>query len=132
MSSEDNKAVISGFLREVFNQRNLAIVDEVFAPDHALLSPETGTEKVVGRTEVIKRALEEYHAEGSGSGSTILNQIAEGDWIATSYTLGEGQAEHMGVMISYLVDGKIKETFVVAREVSSAPEPDWVDRKILN
>jgi hypothetical protein len=133
MSSEDNKAVISGFLREVFNQRNLAIVDEVFAPDHALLSPETGTEKVVGRTEVIKRALEDYYdAEGPKARCTILNQIAEGDWIATSYTLGEEQAEHMGVMVSYLVDGKIKETFVVAREVSSAPEPDWVDRKILN
>jgi hypothetical protein len=137
MSSEDNKAVISGFLQEVFNQevfnqRSLAIVDEVFAPDHALLSPETGTEKVVGRTEVIKRALEEYHAEGSGAGCTILNQIAEGDWIATSYTLGEEQAEHMGVMISHLVDGKIKETFVVAREVSSAPEEEWEDRKIIN
>jgi hypothetical protein len=133
MSSEDNKAVISGFLREVFNQRNLAIVDEVFAPDHALLSPETGTEKVVGRTEVIKRALEDYYdAEGPKARCTILNQIAEGDWIATSYTLGEEQAEHMGVMISYLVDGKIKETFVVAREVSSAPESDWVDRKIFN
>jgi len=132
MSSEDNKAVISGFLQEVFNQRNLPIVDEVFAPDHALLSPETGTEKVVGRTEVIKEALDDYHKKGSGAGCTILNQIAEGDWIATSYTLGEKQAEHMGVMISHLVDGKIKETFVVAREVSSAPEPEWVDRKIFN
>jgi predicted SnoaL-like aldol condensation-catalyzing enzyme len=132
MSSEDNKAVISGFLLEVFNQRNLATVDEVFAPDHALLSPETGTEKVVGRIEVIKRALKEYHAEGPRARCTILNQIAEGDWIATSYTLGEEQAEHMGIMISHLDDGKIKETFVVAREVSSAPEEEWEDRKIIN
>ena len=132
MSLEDNKAVISGFLQEVFNQRNFAIVDEVFAPDHALLSPETGTEKVVGRTEVIKRALEDYYEKESGARCTILNQIAEGDWIATSYTLGEERAEHMGIVISHLVDGKIKETFVAAREVSSAPEEDWVDRKILN
>ena len=131
MSSEDNKAVISGFLREVFNQRNLAIVDEVFAPDHALLSPETGTKKV-DRTEVIKRALEDYHKEKSGARCTILNQIAEGDWIATSYTLGGEQAEHMGIMISHLVDGKIKETFVVAREVSSAPEGQWEDKKVFN
>jgi hypothetical protein len=131
MPSEDNKDVISDFLQKVFNQKDLAIVEEIFAPDHALLSPETGTEKVEG-PEVIKVALDDYHKVGSGAGCTILNQIAEGDWIATSYTLGEEQAEHMGVMISYLVDGKIKETFVVAREVSSAPEPDWVDRKILN
>jgi hypothetical protein len=133
MSLEDNKAVISGFLQEVFNQRNPAILDEVFAPDHALLSPETGTEEVVGRTEVIRRALEDYYnAESPGARCTILNQIAEGDWIATSYTLGEERAEHMGIMISHLVDGKIKETFVVAREVSSAPESEWVDRKIFN
>jgi hypothetical protein len=132
MSLEDNKAVISGFLQEIFNQRNFAIVDEVFAPDHALLSPETGTGKVEG-TEVIKRALQDFdQAEGAGARCTILNQIAEGDWIATSYTLGEEQAEHMGIMINHLVNGKIKETFVAAREVSSAPEEDWVDRKILN
>jgi SnoaL-like domain len=131
MSLDDYKAVISSFLQEVFNQRNLAIVDEVFAPDHTLLSPETGTGKVQG-TEVIKRALEDYHKVESGARCTILDQIAEGDWIATSYTLGEEQAEHMGVMISHLVDGKIKETFVVAREVSSAPEGDWEDRKVFN
>ena len=83
-------------------------------------------------TEVIKIALEDYHTEGSGAGCTILNQIAEDDWIATSYTLGEGQEEHMGVMFSRLVDSKIQETFVVAREVSSAPEREWEDRKIFN
>ena len=131
MSSKDNKHVISDFLQKVFNQKDLAIVEEVFAPDHALLSPETGTEKVEG-PEAIKKALEDYHSKGSGAGCTIVKQIAESDWVATSYTLGEGQAEHMGVMINYLVDGKIKETFVVAREVSSAPEEDWEDRKILN
>ena len=127
---EDNKAVISGFLQEVFNQRNLAIVDEVFAPDHIVLSPETGTGEVKG-TEVIKRALEDYHKEGAGAECTILNQIAEGDWVATSFTLGEGRAEHMGIMTSRLVDGKIQESFVVARHVS-APDSDLSERKILN
>jgi predicted SnoaL-like aldol condensation-catalyzing enzyme len=131
MSLEDNKAVISAFLEEVFNQRNAAIVDEVFASDHALLSPETGTGRVEG-TEVIKRALEDYYEHESKASCTILNQIAEGDWIATSYTLGEEQTKHMGVMISHLIDDKIKETFVVAREVSSAPEGAWEDRKVFN
>jgi len=131
MSSENNKDVISDFLQKVFNQKDLATVEEVFAPDHALLSPETGTEKVDG-PEVIKVALDDYHKLGSGAGCTILNQIAEGDWVVTSYTLGEQQAEHMGIMINYLVDGKIKETFVVAREVSLAPKGEWEDRKVFN
>jgi len=121
MPLEDNKTVISRFLQEGFNQRNLTIVDEVFASNHILRSPLTGVGGVSG-TEVIKRALEDYHVHGTGSRCTILNQIAEGDWGATSYTLGEEQEEHMGVMSSRLVDGKIQETFVVARDVVSESE----------
>src|SRR5215212_10184910 len=117
MSLEDNKAVIRRFLQEGFNERNLTIVDEVFASDHVLRSPLTGMEGVSG-TEVIKRALEDYYEHGTGGRCTILNQIAEGDWVATSYTLGQEQEEHMGVMSNYLGDSKIQETFVVARDVS--------------
>jgi hypothetical protein len=132
MSSEDNKAVIRRFLEEGFNRRDLTVVDEVFAPNHFLVSPETGTEQVTD-PKVIKEALEDYHTDGSGAGCTIINQIAEADWVATSYALGEGYAEHMGIIMCRLADGKIQETFVVAREVSSsAIESDWVRRKILN
>jgi hypothetical protein len=131
MSSAGTQAVGTNFLQEAFDRQNVDIVDEVFASDHVLRSPEAGTEEVKG-TKVIKRALKDYHTEGSGAGCTILNQIAEDDWVATSYTLGERQEEHMGIMINHLVNGKIKETFVAAREVSSAPEEDWEDRKIFN
>ena len=88
MSSGGNQAVVTNFLQEVCDRQNVDIVDEVFASDHVLRSPETGTKEVKG-TEVIKRALEDYHTVGSGAGCTILNQIAEDDWVATSYTLGE-------------------------------------------
>jgi hypothetical protein len=131
MSSRGNQAVVREFLNEAFDRQNVDIVDEVFASDHVLRSPETGTGEVKG-TGVIKRALEDYHTVGSGAGCTILNQIAEDGWVATSYTLGEGQEEHMGVMFSRLVDGMIQETFVVARGVSTAPEGEWEDRKIFN
>ena len=122
MSLEDNKAVISRFLQEGFNQRNLTVVDEVFASNHVLRSPLTGVGGVSG-TEVIKRALEDYlnHAQGTGR-FTIENQIAEGDWVATSYTLRDAQDEHMGVMFSRIDDSKIQETFVVARDVSESEE----------
>ena len=124
--------MVRDLLQRGFNQRDLTVVDDVFAPDHVLISPETGTEQVTS-PEVIREALEDYHTEGSGAGCTVLDQIAEGDWVATSYTLGEQQAEHMGVIMCRLASGKIQETFVVAREVSpSAIESDWVRRKILN
>jgi SnoaL-like domain len=124
MSLEDNKDVIRSFLEEGFNQRNLTVVDEVFASDHVLRSPLTGEGGVSGTAE-IKRALEDYHnhAQGTGARCTILNQIAEGDWVATSYRLREAQEEHMGVMFSRLDDSKIQETLVVARDVSESEGP---------
>jgi hypothetical protein len=130
MSLEDNKAVISRFLQEGFNQRNLTVVDEVFASNHVLRSPLTGAGGVSG-TEEIKRALEDYlnHAQGTGR-VTIENQIAEGDWVATSYTLRDAQEEHMGVMFSRL-GSKIRETFVVARDVSG-PGSDEQRRRHIN
>jgi hypothetical protein len=131
MSLEDNKAVISRFLQEGFNQRNLTVVDEVFASNHVLRSPLTGVGGVSG-TEVIKGALEDYHEHGTGGRCTILNQIAEGDWVATSYTLGEEQEEHMGVMTNRLVDNKIQETFVVARDVSEPDGPVEALRQHVN
>jgi ketosteroid isomerase-like protein len=131
MSLEDNKDVINRFLRRGLEQRDLTVVDEVFASDHVLRSPLTGVEGVSG-TEEIKRALEDYlnHAQGTGR-FTIENQIAEGDWVATSYTLRDAQEEHMGVMFSRLDDSKIQETFVVARDVSG-PGSDEQRRKHIN
>ena len=131
MSVEDNKAVVRSFLEEGFNQRDLTVVDRVFAPEHKLTSPETGTEAVEG-VEVIKEALQDYYENGTGAPCTILKQIAEGEWVATSYALGEGQAEHMGVLMCRLINGRIEETFVVAREVSSPTEDDLAARKIIN
>jgi ketosteroid isomerase-like protein len=131
MSFEDNKDVINRFLRRGLEQRDLTVVDEVFASDHVLRSPLTGVEGVSG-TEEIKRALEDYHNHAQGTGRfTIENQIAEGDWVATSYTLRDAQEEHMGVMFSRLDDSKIQETFVVARDVSG-PESDEQRRRHIN
>jgi ketosteroid isomerase-like protein len=131
MSLEDNKDVINRFLRRGLEQRDLTVVDEVFASDHILRSPLTGVEGVSG-TEEIKRALEDYHNHAQGTGRfTIENQIAEGDWVATSYTLRDAQEEHMGVMFSRLDDSKIQETFVVARDVSG-PESDEQRRRHIN
>jgi hypothetical protein len=130
MSVEDNKDLVGRFLREGLDRRNMDVVDEVFAPDHLLLSPELGTGQVEG-TDVIKGALEHYHSDGAGAGCNILNQIAEGEWVSTSFTLGREEAEHMGIMTSRVVGGKIRESFVVARDVS-APDSDSSLRKILN
>jgi predicted SnoaL-like aldol condensation-catalyzing enzyme len=112
MEMEDNKSVVRRFLHEAFDRQNPTIVDELFAPDHVIRGPKLGTGEVRG-TEEIKDELHDY----TGARCTIQYQIAEGDWVATSYTLHEENQEHMGVLLSRLADGKIQETFVVAREI---------------
>ena len=52
-----------------------------------------------------------------------------GAWVATSFTLGEEQAEHMGIMRRRVVDGTIQESYVVARDVW-ASDSDLSERKL--
>jgi predicted SnoaL-like aldol condensation-catalyzing enzyme len=142
MSWEGNKSVISRFFQKGFNERNLAVVEQVFAPNHVLQSPAVGAKTIQG-TEYIKKAIEDYHNHSAEAACTIVNQIVEGDWVATAYTLDDRQGQHMGVMVSRLVDNMIQESFIVARDVSEPsltenriaadPEPDEEGmRKVFN
>ena len=128
MSLDHNKALVSWFLLDSFNQRNVEVVDEVFASDHHLHSPalETGT---VEGTEAIKRMIHDYLddvEEGARVTCTIQKQIAEGEWVTTYYTLettnytseGPRNEAYWGVMISCIAHNTIQESYVVAQEVS--------------
>ena len=120
MYTEDNKAVVRRYLLEGLGGSNPDVVDEVFAPDHVLSSPELGMETIIG-TQIFKSAIEEFRSAG-GVRCTIQSQIEEGAWVATSYTLSEEREDHMGVMVSRVAEGRIGESHVVARTVSDSPE----------
>src|SRR5687768_7537862 len=59
MSVDNNKSLISWFLLESFNRRDLKVVDKVFSSDHRLHSPaiETGVEE---GPEAIKAMIRDY------------------------------------------------------------------------
>ena len=97
------------------------VVDEVFAPEHRLSSPEFGPEPEIG-TQIIKDIIEDFRDNVRDLTCTIESQIEEGNWVATSYTLREEQDDHMGIMLSRVVDGKIQESHVVAKTVSGQQE----------
>jgi len=61
--------------------------------------------------------IEGFRRDTDDLACTVENQIAEGDWVATSYTLSEAE-EHRGIMLSRVVDGRIQESHVVAQTVS--------------
>ena len=108
MGIEENKGEIGRFLcREVFFNRDLAVVDEVFAPDVVWRSPENGDELSRG-TDVIKEELNRY-ADEKGE-IAILEQIAEGESVATRYRLEVFGRKYVGVTLSRFADGKSRNT----------------------
>ena len=119
VQSEDNKAVVRRFLLEALGKLNAEVVEDVCAPNHVLSGPEFGTEGIAG-TEIIKDAIEEFREEVGAVECTIQRQIEEGEWVATSYTLSEENDVHMGILFSRVVAGKIEQSHIVARTVSTA------------
>ena len=127
MQAGSNKEVVSRYFLQGLGEPNPDVADEIFAPDHTLNSPEFGMDAVKG-TQVIKDAVEGLRRDAVGVGCTIENQIEEGDWVATSYTISEEQNDHMGIMISRVEDGKIVESHVVAKTVTLGEEGQRTDR----
>ena len=83
MSTEDNKALIRRLIEEVWNQGNLAVFDELYAPDFIFHDP--GLPLVRTREEDkrwiagILKAFPDFHL-------TINDLIAEGDQVVVRLT----------------------------------------------
>lgn len=112
MGMEENKAAIGRFLsQEVFFGGNLDVVDEVFASDVVLRGPENEAQlEGSAAIDLIKGELYDY--EGVDGEITILEQIAEGESVATCYTLEVEGTKYGGVTLSRFADGKIREYLV--------------------
>ncbi len=116
MSVETNKGLVQKFLEEAFNKRNLAIVDELIAPNfgnhNSIGLNEVGPEGVKRMIEAQWHALPDLHTE-------ILELVAEGDKVVvmavdsfTSHVDGK-KKEIAWMEIIKLADGK----FIAARSV---------------
>jgi SnoaL-like domain len=128
---EVNKDKIRRFLsQEVFfgPVESLAVVDEVFADDVVWLAPGNG-EVILSGTGEIKAELRRYREVGGEI--AILEQIAEGESVATRYRLEVGREQRrafVGVTLSLFADdGKIHEYRVVVTD-----EPDNLAKKMGN
>jgi steroid delta-isomerase-like uncharacterized protein len=94
MSTEENRALIRRLYEDVFNQRNLALVDELCTSDQAFHNPPT---TLHGREE-FKQLLSLYLTAFPDARFTVEDVIAEGDRVASRYTFrGTHQGELMGI-----------------------------------
>jgi steroid delta-isomerase-like uncharacterized protein len=120
MTIEQNKAVIRRLFGEVYNAKNVALIDDLTTPDFVDHNPVAGLE--AGRTG-LKQFIGMVATVFPDNHLTVDDLVAEGDRVAvrwTSYNTHTGgdffgippagrTAVFSGTTIYRLVDGKIAE-----------------------
>ena len=99
MQVETNTTVASRWYEEVFNAGNVALIDELFAPDfvdHDPSNPLPGLEGVRQLVGMYRGAFPDLHL-------TIEDEITEGDRIVTRFT---GRGTHRGSLMGIPPTGK--------------------------
>lgn len=94
MSTEENKAKTRRIIEEAVNKGNLAVVDEILAPDyvyHRSLGDVKGPEGLKQFFTMLRTAFPDINA-------TIEDMVAEGDMVAYRFILkGTFTGEMMGI-----------------------------------
>lgn len=95
MSTEDNKALVRRFFEEVFNEKNLASIDEFVGPNIIEHSLPPGLPAVIEGTRLF---IGMYLAAFPDLHFTLEDQVAEGDEVATRFTSrGTHKGEFQGI-----------------------------------
>jgi steroid delta-isomerase-like uncharacterized protein len=128
MTAETNKATIRRIVEEIQNGDNLALIDELLAPNFVNHTPAPGLSP---DREGIKQLLSMFRAAFPDGVMTIEDMIAEGDKVATRKTYrGTHQGEFLGlpptgrhvsvglIDMMRLVDGKVVEHWNVGDDLS--------------
>ena len=135
--SEENKAVVRRLFEEAWNQGNLAVVDELFAPDYVGHIPP----EILNGPEAFKQFVKEYRTVFPDIHFTIEDLVAEGDKVVGRWTCrgthkGElqgipatgVQVTSTGIHVSRIAGGKIVEAWSnwdamgVMQQLSAASE----------
>jgi len=128
MTTETNKAIIRRIVEEIQNRDNLALIDELLAPNFVNHTPAPG---LPPDREGIKQLLSMFRAAFPDGSMTIEDMIAEGDKVVSRKTYrGTHQGEFLGIPptgrhitiglidIMRLVDGKVVEHWNIGDDLS--------------
>lgn len=137
-SSEQNKAVVRACF-EAGTRGNLDALDAIINPDYVLHDP--SAPGVVRGVDGLRELVEGYRSAIGGLRVTIEQQLTDGDYVATRYTVrgthsGElmglaptgRDVEFSGITISRCHDGQIAEEWEISdvlgllRQVGALPE----------
>jgi predicted ester cyclase len=121
MSNEANKAVIRRFYEEVFNQKNMATIDELISPKHV---DHAAPPSLPGGPEGTKQLIGMYLTAFPDLHYTIEDLIAEDEKVVVRFTMRgtqrgplmgiaptNKQVTFSGIVIDRIEDGQFVETW---------------------
>lgn len=139
--SQDNKALVRRSIEEIYNQGNLAAVDQYAASDFVIHAPSGDIHGTAGARQyvaMLRGAFPDFHI-------TIEDQVADGDRVVTRWTaegthLGEFQSilptgrhwEMTGIDIDRVVNGKVVECWTntddlgLMQQLGVIPAPEHI------
>lgn len=97
---EEDKVLVRRAFEEVFNEGNLDVADGIFADDYVAHDPASPD---VAGPESFKRLVSSYRSAFPDLHDTIEEQIAEGDRVATRFTM---RATHRGEFLGIVPTGR--------------------------
>ena len=117
-----NKEIVRRLVNGVWADRNLAIVDELIAPDYVGHDP-TQPEPIRG-PEGYKQFVGMYQAAFEDGMVTIDDEIAEGDLVVTRWT---GRGTHPGELMGIAPTGKevTVSGITISRLANGKIAEDW-------
>ena len=141
MSTEDNKALVHRFFQEFWDQKNLAVADELLAATHVDHTPGSPPGLPPG-PEGFKQFASVYFAAFPDLRLTIEDMVAEGDKVVTRWTSHATHTGNLfgipptgkstsitGITISRLAGGKAVETWTnfdmlgLLQQIGAIPAP---------
>ena len=94
--SAENEALVRRYVEEVYDQRKLGVVDEIFAADFALHDPDLPG--AASGPEGIKRIVEAFLGGFPDLRVTLDDELSSGDKVVTRWTArGTHRGELMGI-----------------------------------
>jgi len=112
VSTEENKAVLRRVAEEIFNKGDLAVVDEVIAPNYVYHG--SGGQEYKG-TEGFKQIVTMFRTAFPDLHMTVEDMVAEGDKVAHRLTI---RGTHKGEIMGMAPTGKHKQVTISAVTIS--------------
>lgn len=129
MSVEENKTIACRFLEEIWNNADLAVLDEILSDDYVGHDPSAPGGELRGR-EALKDVMRQVHAGLPDVRITIDDVLGDGDRTAVRFTV---HGTHRGELFGVPASGRevTNETILIQRHANARIAEAWLVRDTL-